>query len=159
MRTALLIGHVVVAVGLVGADLALLVLGLAGIAGADPVTVYPAASLVASRVIGPLVVLALGTGLAQAVVTGRGLVRHRWVTVKFATTLVFTVVVWAVLVPRLAATATAAATGAAFTAAERLPLALVPAGVTVVLVALVALAVTKPRLRASTRTTTEVNAG
>lgn len=136
-----------VAVGLVGADLALLVLGLAGTVGADPVTVYPAASLVASRVIGPLVVLALGTGLAQAVVTGRGLLRHRWVTVKLATTLGFTAVVWVVLVPRLAATATAAATGAAFTATERLPLAPVPAGVTIVLIALVGLAITKPRLR------------
>jgi hypothetical protein len=147
MRTTLFIVHLVVAVGLVGADLALLVLGVAGLAGTAPGAVYPAASLVASWVIGPLVVLALGTGIVQAVVTGRGLLRERWVTVKLATAAGFTIVVWAVLVPRLAAGSAAASSGAVFPLADRLPLVVVPVAATSVLVALVGLAVAKPRLR------------
>jgi hypothetical protein len=146
MRKALLIVHLVVAVGLVGADLALLALGAAGVAGADPVAVYPAASLVASRVIGPLVLLALGTGAAQAVVTRRRVLRERWVAVKLITTAAFTVVVWVVLVPRLAAGSVATSSGAPFPLADRLPLVVVPVAATSVLVALVGLAVAKPRL-------------
>jgi hypothetical protein len=149
MRNALFIVHLVVAVGLVGADLGLLVLGTAGAAGADPVGVYPAAALIASRVIGPLTLLALLSGIVQAL--ARGLLRRRWVLVKLATTAVFTVVAWAVLVPRLAAGSVAATSGAVFTAGDRLPLAIVPAGVTLVLVALVALAVSKPRLARRSR--------
>jgi hypothetical protein len=138
-------GHVVVAVGLVGADLALLALGLAGATGAAPLTVFPAASLVATWVIAPLAVLALGTGLVQA--ARGGLLRAGWVRIKLVTTLVFLALIGAVLVPGLTANAAAASAGAAFTAARRLPLALVPAGATAVLVALVALAVVKPRSR------------
>lgn len=52
----LLILHVAVAVGLLGAALVLVALGLAGLRGADPRTVYPAAHLVDAWVVTPLAV-------------------------------------------------------------------------------------------------------
>jgi hypothetical protein len=149
MRRTLVIGHVVVAVGLVGADLALVVLGLAATAGAAPLTVLPAASLVATWVIAPLAALALGTGLVLAV-RGRYL-RAGWVRAKLAVTVAFLVLIAAVLVPRLIAGAAGARAGAAPGAAGALPLVLVPAGATAVLIGLVALAVIRPRMAARGR--------
>lgn len=146
-RKLLLTVHVVAAVSLIGTDLALLALGIAGVRGADPQTVYPAASHVASWLVAPLVVVALGTGIAQAVLSQWGLLRYWWVTIKLATTVVFTGIVWFVLVPRLAASADAAAAAQTFTDAERLPLSVVPAVAVTVLVFLVGLAIYKPGWR------------
>lgn len=143
-RRPLLIVHIVAAVSLIGTDLALLTLALSGLRGADPRSVYPAASRVASWVIGPLVVLALVTGIAQAALSRWGLARYWWVTIKLAVTVVFTGVVWAVLIPRLAASATAADAGQVLTAAERAPLAIVATVAIMVLLGLVTLAVYKP---------------
>ncbi|MGH3320288.1 MAG: hypothetical protein ACRDN9_08925 [Streptosporangiaceae bacterium] len=143
----LLTVHIVATVSLVGTDLVLLALGISGVRGADPRLVYPAASLVESWLVVPLVIVALGTGVAQAVLRGWGLVRYWWVAIKLATTVLFTGLVLFVLVPRLAASADAASAAATFTAAERLPLAVVPALAVAVLILNVALGVYKPGRR------------
>ena len=147
MKKFLLAAHLTVAVGLVGADLALLTLGIAGVGGADPRSVYPAAALVARWLVAPLVLAALGTGVLQALRNGWGLLRHWWVTIKLAVTLAFTVLVLAVLVPRIGAAAAGAAAGEVFDAAARLPLAIVPAAAITAQLALIGLAVAKPRWR------------
>lgn len=145
-RKPLLTVHIASAVALIGTDLGLLSLGVAGVRGARPETVYPAASQIASWVIGPLVVVALGTGLAQTVLLRHNPVRQAWLGIKLAVTGIFTGIVWFLLIPRLASSAEAAvsAGAATFTSAERLPLAVVPAVATALLLLLVALAVYKP---------------
>jgi hypothetical protein len=137
MRNALLTVHVVASVGLVGADLALLALGIAGTG------VARAASLVASGVVAPLIIAALVTGVALVARSGPGLLRYWWVTIKLATTLVFTSIVLGVLVPRLADAAETAPAGGE----GQLSLVLVPALATAVLIGLAALGITKPRWR------------
>ncbi|MQA15236.1 MAG: hypothetical protein GEV09_14030 [Pseudonocardiaceae bacterium] len=140
----LLTVHVAAAVSLLGTDLVLLALGISGLRGADPQTVYPAASLIASWLVAPLVVVALGTGALLAVVARWGLLRYWWVTIKLTATVVFTGVVVLVLVPRLAASADAATAARTFTTAERMPLAVVPSLAVAVLILLVGLAIFKP---------------
>src|SRR5262249_43922924 len=125
-RKPLLIVHLVATVSLIGTTLVLLALGISALHGADPRTVYPAAYLVETWLVAPLAVLALGTGLLQAVLTRWGLLKYWWVALKLATTLGFTGLVLFVLIPRLAASAEAASAAQTFSAAERLPLALVP---------------------------------
>ena len=155
MRTFLLAAHLVTAVGLVGCDVVLLVLGAAAAGGADPVTIYPAASLVARWVLVPLLTAALATGVLQALRNGWGLLRHGWVAVKLAVTVAFAALVLGILVPRLAASA-AAATAGAVTA---LPLVVAPAGAVAAQLALVGLALTKPRLWTRARRTLPTTAG
>jgi hypothetical protein len=100
--------HLVTAVGMVGVSIVLVVLGVAGLRGTDPATVYPAMHLVAMGALTPLVVAALATGVLQALLTGYGLVRTWWVTVKLAITVAFTGVALLVAVPGLARAAEAA---------------------------------------------------
>jgi hypothetical protein len=145
----LLMLHILVTVGLFGADLVLVTLGFSAVLGADPRTIDPAAQRIASTVVAPLALISLVTGLVLARMSGWGLFRYWWVTLKLAITLVLTLVVFTVLVPRLsnvAATATDP-TAASFAVAERLPLALAPALATIFLVLNVALAVYKPSWR------------
>ena len=151
-RKLLLTVHVVATVSLIGTTLVLMALGISGLRGADPRTVYPAAYLVEAWLVAPLAVLAFGTGLLQAVLTQWGLLKYWWVAIKLTTTLGFTGLVLFVLIPRLAASAEAATAAQTFTATERLPLALVPSVAVTVLIFNVALAIYKPgwRLRRST---------
>jgi hypothetical protein len=138
-RKPLLIAHITASVGLTGTALVLLTLGVAGLGGADPRTVYPAAHLVEVW----LAIAALGTGLLGATRFGW----RWWVTAKLATTAGFTVAILTVIIPRLATTAADALAGETFTVADRLPLALVPAAATALLVVNVALGVIKPGRR------------
>jgi hypothetical protein len=128
-RKLLLTIHVVSAVSVLGTDLVLLVLGISSMRGADPQTVYPAAHLVATWLLAPLAVLALGTGVLQGLLTQWGLLRYWWVTIKLSLTPILTGVILFVLVPRLGMTANAATAlnPSSFTAAERLPLVVAPA--------------------------------
>ena len=71
-RTLLLTVHVAATVSLLGADLALLALGISGARGADPQTVYPAARLVGTWLAAPLALTSLATGLLQGVLTPWG---------------------------------------------------------------------------------------
>jgi hypothetical protein len=149
-RTALLAVHIVTSVGAIGAALVLLAFGVAGMGGADPRTVYPAAHLVEAWVVAPLAVLALGTGLVQALLFRWGLVRYWWVAIKLAITAVLTAVVFLVLEPGLAA----AASAESLTDAQRTRVALFPAIALALLVVNVVLGLSKPgwRLRPGPRT-------
>jgi len=152
-RKLLLTAHVTATVSVLGGDLVLLLLGLSSLSGADPRTIYPAADLVGARLVAPLAVLSLGTGLLLGILTPWGLFKYWWVTIKLATTAVLTGVVLFVLVPRLGAAAEAA-TGLApqlLTGAQRLPLAIAPAIASTLLVLMIVLAIFKPgwRLRRS----------
>lgn len=144
----LLTVHVATSVGVFGADLSLLALGAAGVAGADPVTIYPAARLVAAWLVAPLAVMALGTGLALGLLTRWGLFTYWWVTIKLAIVVVLTGAVLFVLVPALGATADAV-TGATpqLSARQRLPLLIAPAVASALLAVAVVLAVFKPDWR------------
>lgn len=146
-RVALLTLHIVASVGAIGAALVLLTLGIAGVLGADPRTVYPAAHLVEARVIAPLAVLALGSGLAMALLTRWGLVRYWWVAIKLTVTVVLTAVVFLVLEPSLAAMATAES----LTDAQRTLVVIAPAGALALLVVNVVLGLTKPAWRTPVR--------
>jgi hypothetical protein len=148
-RKLLLTAHVAATVSVLGTDLVLLLLGLASLGGADPRTIYPAAYLVAARLVAPLALLSLGTGLLLGVLTPWGLFTYWWVTIKLAITAVLTVVVLFVLVPRLGATADTVSRPASYvlTSAERLPLAIAPAFASTLLLLAVILGIFKPGWR------------
>jgi hypothetical protein len=148
-RKLLLTVHVVATVSVLGADLVLLLLGLSSLSGADPRTIYPAAHLVGARLVAPLAVLSLSTGLPLGILTPWGLFKYWWVTIKLAITTVLTGVVLFVLVPRLGAAADAVSGPAPSlsTSAERLPLVIAPALASTLLLLMVALAIFKPGWR------------
>ena len=145
-RKLLLTVHVVVTVGALGAVAVLAVLGIAGLRGADPRSVYPAAHLVESWLVAPLAVATVVTGLLQALLSW-GLLRHRWVTVKFVISVALAAATILVLEPRLSATAAAAQAGEPVTEAARLRLALIPLVATALLVLNVVLGMYKPGRR------------
>jgi hypothetical protein len=145
-RKPLLAVHIVVSVSLIGTTLVLAALGIASLRGDDPSTIYPAAYLIEARVAAPLALLALSTGLLLGLLTPWGILKHWWVSIKLATTVTFTVVVFAVLIPRLAASADVAVGPEAqsLTITDRLPLAIAPMVAMVFLLLNVTLAVFKP---------------
>jgi hypothetical protein len=156
-RKLLLTVHIIATVSVLGTDLVLLLLGLASLNGTDPRAIYPAAHLVAARLVAPLAVLSLGTGLLLGSLTPWGLFRYWWVTIKLAITTVLTAVVLFVLVPRLGAAADTV-TGPAsqmLTNAERLPLAIAPAVASTLLLLAVVLAIFKPGWRVRRSTTNQ----
>jgi hypothetical protein len=157
-RKLLLTVHVAATVSVLGADLVLLLLGLSSLSGADPRTIYPAAHLVGARLVAPLAVLSLSTGLLLGILTSWGLFKYWWVTIKLAITTVLTGVVLFVLVPRLGAAADAVSGPAPslLTSAERLPLVIAPALASTLLVLMVLLAIFKPGWRLRRSTTTQV---
>lgn len=142
--------HVATSVGLVGADLALLTLGISGRSGTDPSTIYPAMRLVATAVIAPLAILALGSGLLLATRSGWGLLRYWWVTIKLAVTTTLTALVLLVVIPGLGRAADAA-TGITpqtlLTDAQRLLYVLTPSIALTLLLLNVTLGIYKPRWR------------
>jgi hypothetical protein len=151
-RKLLLIVHVTASVGVLGADLSLLVLGIASIGGADPVAVYPAAWLISAWLIAPLALTALVTGLALGLLTQWHLFTYWWVVIKLAIVVILTGAVLFVLVPMLGATADAVTgTRPQLDATERLPLLIAPVAASTLLVVAIVLAVFKPdwRLRSS----------
>jgi hypothetical protein len=150
-RRLLLTVHLIVSVGLLGADAALIILNLAGLSGTDPATVYPAAHLIARAVVVPLALLALPTGLALGLLTPWGLIRYWWVTLKLGLTLVLSGMAVFVLTPRLGALAdeATASPGVDLAVADRLPVALAVMAAGGVLILTVVLARYRPfgRLR------------
>ena len=146
--------HIVASVGVLGADLVLLALGISGVRGSDAGTVYPAMSLVSGWVIAPLAVLALLTGVLQAVTRGWGLARYWWVTIKLAITATLTGVVLFVLVPGLrtaAETATGPNAEALLDDAQRMAFVIAPSAAITFLLLNVFLAVYKPAWRIGSR--------
>jgi len=141
--------HVVVTVSALGTDLVLLTLGIAGLSGADPQTIYPAAHLVSAWVVAPLAFLALGTGLLLGLLTPWGLFRYWWVTIKFAITILFVPVVLFILVPRLntLASTVTASPASPLSIGQRVPLVIAPVIASSLLVLNVFLAIFKPGVR------------
>jgi len=154
-RNFLLTVHIAATVSVLGADLALVLLGIIGLSGADPLTIYPAAHTMAGWLIAPLAVVSLATGVLLALLTSWGLFQYWWVTIKLGITAALTGAVLFVLVPRLGAVA-GIVTGPApapLSGADRLPLVAAPAVASALLVLALALAVFKPgwRLRSQGR--------
>jgi hypothetical protein len=148
-RKLLLTVHVVATVSVLGTDLVLLLLGLSSLDGADARTIYPDAYLVGARLVAPLAVLSLSTGLLLGILTPWGLFRYWWVTIKLAITTVLTGVVLLVLVPRLGAAADAVSglPPSLLSIGQRLPLVIAPAIASTLLLFNVALAIFKPGWR------------
>jgi hypothetical protein len=159
LRTALLIVHIVVTVTALGTDLALLALGVAGLRGAEPRTVYPAGHLLGQWLMVPLAVASLASGLTLSVTTGWKPFVHGWVTVKGAITVLLTGLLLASLVPALgrAASAATATAAAPLTHAQQTLLVAAPAGAAALLTVNVLLGVVKPRLRPPGRNVSAVS--
>lgn len=100
-RKALLTLHLVTSLGWLGADLVLLTLGIAGLRGADPEVVYPTAGLLVTYLFAPLSVAVWLIGVVSALTTPWGLLRWRWVLVKFGITTVMLGLVLLLLAPRI----------------------------------------------------------
>lgn len=121
LRKFALTAHLAVSVGWIGAVVAYLALVVAAWTAADGLTVRAAwlgLAVIARNVLVPLAVASLATGIAMALGTRWGLLRHYWV----AFTLVLTVVAVGVLlshVPTVSYYASLAATGDANRAALR----------------------------------------
>ena len=143
-RNLLLTVHVLATVGLFGADLVLLTLGITSVLGAEPRTVYPAAAAVGKTLLGPLAVALLATGLLLGALSQWGLSKYWWVVIKLSITVALTPVVLFVLVPRLDA---AAETGRLFTESGRVQLVIAPTVASSLLALNVAMAVYKPQWR------------
>jgi hypothetical protein len=87
--------HLGVSVGWLGAVLAYLSLDLAAATSQDPQTLraaYLSMETIAGNVIVPLAIAALLTGVLVSIGTKWGLVRHWWVTISLAVTIIAVVV-------------------------------------------------------------------
>ena len=85
LRRLMLALHLVGSIGWIGALAAFLALAVTGLTTADIQTMrmaYAASAVVTSYVIVPLAIVALATGIIQALGTPWGLVRHCWVLFK-----------------------------------------------------------------------------
>jgi hypothetical protein len=94
IRKLMLTAHIVSTVGWMGAIAAFLALGIAGLTSHEARIVdsaYIAMNLIGWRVIVPLGILSLLTGLIQSLGTAWGLFRHYWVLLKLALTVVATI--------------------------------------------------------------------
>jgi hypothetical protein len=140
-RKALLTLHVVSSVGWLGADMVLLTLSIAGRTGADPAVVYPAIGLVGSVLLVPISVLSWLVGVASALLTRWGVLRHWWVVVKLAVTTILTTLVLLALWPGLRQ---ATALGADLPQETRDQLLIAPSVSFVALIALTAISAYKP---------------
>jgi hypothetical protein len=141
IRKAVLTAHVVTAVGWLGAEVVVLGLATAGLAGADPAVVYPAIGLVGPPLLVPLAVSAWAVGVLGSLGSPWGLVRHLWVAVKLVSTTVMAALVLFALRPTLVA---AADLGAALPADQRTQLVVASAVATTLLVLNTAVSVYKP---------------
>jgi len=152
-RNLLLSLHVAASVGVLGADLVLLIFGIAGIGGVDPLTIYPAARLTGAWVVAPLALVTLASGLALGLMTPWGLFEYWWVTIKLTIVLILTGAVLFVLVPSLGATAAlvSGASAQPLSPGQGLPLLLAPAAASSLLVIALLLAIFKPGWRLRTQ--------
>ncbi|GAB7038141.1 membrane protein [Catenuloplanes niger JCM 9533] len=144
MRKTLLATHVATSVSWLGADLVLLVLGAAVLAGRDPGEVYPAAALIGDVLLLPLTAVIWLVGVANALLTPWGLLRHWWVAGKLVLTTVMLGLVFFLLTPGLRE---AAAAGAELAGRDRINLVVAPAVSGALLILMIVLSVFKPRGR------------
>lgn len=145
-RKSLTLLHIAVAVSVLGIDVVLIALGLAGYT-AGPGSIYPAAQLIGARLLWPLAIASLITGVALALLGPFGLFRFWWVAIKLTITLALTGLLAFILLPALASAAEATAAGEALTASRRLVLTIGPLASSSLLLVNIALAVFKPKWR------------
>lgn len=136
--------HLIVAVGLLGSDLGVLVLVTDGWRGAAAVTVYPAAHLISVVVLVPLALLVVTTGVLQGLLTPWGLLKHWWVTIKLLLTIAGTMLALLVLTPSLAGAEQAALAGTGVPLSDKIGLVRSASAASVVLIVTVVLSVYKP---------------
>lgn len=140
------------AVGLLGVASVEVSLGVAGLSGADPETIYPAMAQIAWTTLVPLALLALATGVIQALLTGVGLISQRWVTIKLFVTALLTFVALGVAAPGLARAADAATTpGLGVTRAQEVVATVTPSIALLLLALNVALGLYQPGRRQGAR--------
>ena len=150
MRRLALTAHITTSVGWLGAVAVFLVLAVVGLRTDDLQTVrsiYIALDLTGWRVIVPLSLATLVTGLIQSLGTAWGLFRHYWVIIKLAIALLATLVLLLHMGPvsylaRVAANRTLAATDLRDL---RLQLVVDAAAALLVLLVATSLSVYKPR--------------
>jgi len=95
LRKGALVTHVVSSVGWLGAVAAFLILAIAGVVVDDPAVVrsmYVAMEVLGVAALVPLSLASFFSGLLQSLGTSWGLVRHYWVIVKLAMTVLATVI-------------------------------------------------------------------
>ncbi len=103
-RKLLLTVHVVVAVGVIGADLSVITLGITGLASGSPELIrasYLVMGLLAETVLLPLALAAPLTGILLALGSPWGLARYYWVLTKLALTITLVTALVFVLRPRI----------------------------------------------------------
>jgi hypothetical protein len=103
-RVALLTVHVVMSVGWVGIDGALVALEITGLSTGNPTVragIATAMAVIALWVLVPVVFFSVVTGLVLALSTPWGLVRHWWVLTKCGIAVVLTVAGLSVLLPQM----------------------------------------------------------
>lgn len=142
--------HISVSVGWLGAALGFLALAITGLTNSDTQTVrgtYISMDLLTRVVLTPLSLLALLTGVVQALSTPWGLFRHYWVLVKLLLTAFATLVLWLQTSPirSLAHLASEQVLSATSHQEARLSLVAHSAGGSLVLLLITALSVLKPR--------------
>lgn len=156
-RQAVLVLHIVSAVGWIGVDLALIPLVLTGLTTDDGPTAaaaYRAAAILVPWTVPALSLLIVTTGVLLGIGTKWGLTRYWWVLAKLGISVVLTVLVFVALLPAvLALESTAATTGDEVRAAFDDPaMFLYPPVVSgLLLLAAVVLSVVKPQKRVQRR--------
>jgi uncharacterized membrane protein len=149
VRKLVLLFHVTCSVGWFGAVLAFIPLAVAVVNSAEDDLArgaYLAADLLLRFVIVPLALASVVTGVLSSLVSARGLVRHYWVIAKLVLTVAATVVLLLQIEPiGAAAERTAAPEGGPLPEAAGLSMLVHAIGGVVVLLAVTALAVYKPR--------------
>jgi uncharacterized membrane protein len=142
LRRGLLIVHLIAMAAVLGSDLGLLTLGLAAATGGMDVSIaYPAAQAIALRLLWPMALLLILSGVGLALVSRRNLVRETWLTAKLAIAVLLTAAIIFLLLPRLQAAAVAAALAEPPSAK---PLLIAPSIASALLVVALVLAVAKP---------------
>lgn len=138
-RKTLLTTHVATAVSWLGADLVLIVLGVAALRGQTGA--YAAAATIGDWLLVPLTLAVWAIGVLNAVLTPWGLVRHRWVLVKLVITTVMVLLVCFALTPGLRE---AAALGDELARPERINMVVAPSVSGALLILATALSTFKP---------------
>ena len=156
-RHAVLVLHIVSAVGWIGVDLALLPLVLTGLTTDDGQTAAAAFGAVAILVpwtVPALSLLIVSTGVLLGLGTRWGLVRYWWVAVKLVLSLILTTLVFVALLPGVTAIDVTGATSADEVRAalgEPMNFLYPPVVSGLTLLAAVVLSVTKPHSRVQRR--------
>jgi hypothetical protein len=149
LRTPLLVAHIATSVGFFGAVAVFFCLALTGLVVSDVALAnasYAVMPRITWSIIVPLAAVSLAVGVLQSVLSPWGLIRHYWVVVKFAMTIVIAgvLILQTGTIERLGEAGTQAAIGNAEWAARYSVLLHSGAGLVALLVTLV-LSVAKPK--------------